>query len=489
MEARVLIKNSLDLDDVVDAILAGQPLIPVVGPMSFTVTHEGREWRLPDLLLAKLPGLLQIDGDLADPYTLEDIIDAFKRRGGGVDKIRARLYRFISQADWKPDETLEILASFKFIEIYLTTTPDKLLAEALRSARCPANGPLVREFLDDNTRGEDIPTQVERHRTPVVYHLFGKLAPDNYAVTDSDYMERITSLLDRSQQPKMLFQQLRRSHLLFLGVGFDGWLARFFLQVVRGQRLTTPRTGNDLLVDPAISNDTAEVLFLQNCSEDAKIAHRQSTERFVSDLRDQLQIRAPHLIAPPASGKRPKPTTPVCPGGQPPASVDGGATFPDGAEMKAGAIFLSYASEDRECVQRIYDRLKAERLDVWMDIWEIKSGNWKKTIRRFIRSCSLFIPVLSRVMTTDLSARPFRQEWYDAFEKLPDLYGTNNTFIHPIRIDDVDLAAEGVDVFSSGEMHVVNAPTGDLNSAQVAEIKRLYRQRQLAEKRARNRHG
>ena len=61
------------------------------------------------------------------------------------------------------------------------------------------------------------------------------------------------------------------------------------------------------------------------------------------------------------------------------------------------AVFLSYASEDAEAAKRICDALRAGGIEVWLDTSELRGGDaWDRAIRRQIKACALFVPVISR---------------------------------------------------------------------------------------------
>ena len=61
------------------------------------------------------------------------------------------------------------------------------------------------------------------------------------------------------------------------------------------------------------------------------------------------------------------------------------SAVPAGAAMPAGAVFLSYASEDAPAAQRIADALRAADIDVWFDQSELRGGDvWDQKIRREI---------------------------------------------------------------------------------------------------------
>ncbi len=60
------------------------------------------------------------------------------------------------------------------------------------------------------------------------------------------------------------------------------------------------------------------------------------------------------------------------------------------------AVFLSYASEDAEPAQRICAALQAAGIEVWFDRSELRGGDaWDTAIRKQIKSCALFIPIIS----------------------------------------------------------------------------------------------
>ncbi len=74
-------------------------------------------------------------------------------------------------------------------------------------------------------------------------------------------------------------------------------------------------------------------------------------------------------------------------------------------------VFLSYASEDRAAAQPIRDTLAGFGIDVWYDESELGGGDaWDQKIRRQIRECDYFMPIIS----AQTEARPegyFRREW------------------------------------------------------------------------------
>ena len=103
------------------------------------------------------------------------------------------------------------------------------------------------------------------------------------------------------------------------------------------------------------------------------------------------------------------------------------------------AVFLSYASQDAAAARRICESLTAGGIEVWFDQSELRGGDaWDQLIRRQIRDCALFIPVIS----AHTAARPegyFRLEWALA-EQRSHMIARNKAFIVPVCPDDT---AEG----------------------------------------------
>lgn len=103
------------------------------------------------------------------------------------------------------------------------------------------------------------------------------------------------------------------------------------------------------------------------------------------------------------------------------------------------SVFLSYASEDRKAAQALRDALQTYGLEVWYDESGLDGGDaWDQKIRRQIRECNFFMPVVS----AQTDARPegyFRREWRLAVERTHDM-ADDYTFLLPIVVDDTTQA-------------------------------------------------
>jgi TolB-like protein len=98
-------------------------------------------------------------------------------------------------------------------------------------------------------------------------------------------------------------------------------------------------------------------------------------------------------------------------------------------------IFLSYAREDTEAARRIADALRAFGLEVWFDQAELRGGDaWDQKIRKQIRECALFVPIISAT-TQGRGEGYFRREWNLGVERTRDM-AAGVPFILPIVIDE-----------------------------------------------------
>lgn len=109
----------------------------------------------------------------------------------------------------------------------------------------------------------------------------------------------------------------------------------------------------------------------------------------------------------------------------------------------AGAIFLSYASQDTEPARRIAEVLRQAGLEVWFDQSELRGGDaWDALIRRHVKECALFVPIIS-ANTESRSEGYFRLEWKLAVDR-SHLLADDRTFLMPVVVDDTREASARV---------------------------------------------
>ena len=134
-------------------------------------------------------------------------------------------------------------------------------------------------------------------------------------------------------------------------------------------------------------------------------------------------------------------------------------------------VFLSYASEDRRAAQLIRDALPAFGMEVWYDESELIGGDaWDQKIRRQIRECDYFMPVIS-AHTEARHEGYFRREWRLAVERTLDM-ADDHVFLLPVVIDaTAEAGARVPDKFRAVQW--LRVPDGQATPALEAVCRRL----------------
>jgi len=345
------------------------------------------------------------------------------------EEVYPKIRPILNQARFAPPEALLQLARIDRFKLFVTLTFDSLLAAAIDQVR---TGDRALELAYSPKNAQDLPGPLEELRQPVVYHLFGKLSsqPD-YVITDEDMLEFLHHMQSRSATAEHLFDALRDNHLLFIGCAFPDWLSRFLLRIAKSRQLSLRRTEMELLVGSLANRDGDLVVFLRHFSPRTKVVSYSPAE-FVGELAARYFSRA--------AGSGSVRTNP--PGGAATRSSDPRETA--NANMTPGAIFISYAHEDQAAARRLRDFLEEEAgVDVWLDTRELEAGDdWGRKIRRNIKSCSYFMPLISAAATRRDEGY-FRREWSLAVERAMDI-ADSVPFIIPVAIDDTDEDAESL---------------------------------------------
>jgi hypothetical protein len=380
----------------------------------------------------------------AEP-SLNAVVCHYLQAGGRPEEVYPKIRPIMNQARFAPPEPLLQLAGIGRFKLFVTLTFDSLLAAAIDQVRTAGR---ALELAYSPKNAQDLPGPLEELRQPVVYHLFGKLSsqPD-FVITEEDMLEFLHHMQPRSVA-EHLFDALRDNHLLFIGCAFPDWLSRFLLRITKSRQLSLGRTEMEYLVGSLTNRDSDLVVFLRLFSRQTKIASCSPTE-FVRELSARYESRTASSAA---SGSAPNS-----------AAMHLSDSRESAAGMKPGAIFISYTHEDQAAALRLRDFLENEAGidDVWIDERRLEAGDdWDLQIRRNIKNCSYFMPVISAASTRRLEGY-FRREWRWASERAMD-FADSVPFIIPVVIDDTPEDAENVpDRFSRWQWMRLPSGTGN----------------------------
>ncbi len=135
------------------------------------------------------------------------------------------------------------------------------------------------------------------------------------------------------------------------------------------------------------------------------------------------------------------------------------------------AVFLSYASQDAPAAERLCKALRAAGVEVWFDQSELRGGDtWDASIRRQIKTCYLFMPMIS-ANTQAREEGYFRREWNLAVDRTGDMAG-GRVFLLPVVIDGTS-DSEALVPEKFREVHWTRLPQGANADLFVEHVRRL----------------
>jgi len=414
-------------------------VVPIIGPELLQVDTETGPRLLYEWVAERLAGKLGVDtAVLPKPYTLNDVVCWFLASRGRREEAYTRLRSIFRDANFAPPLALRQLAQISDFDLFVTTTFDPLLEQAINAERF-AGAQSTEVIAYAPNRVADLPAEREKLTRPVIYHLLGRLsASPTYVISDEDTLEFICALQSEHLTPEKLFHELEHNHLLFIGSSFTNWLARLFLRIAKRHRLSDPRDVGEVLADSHSVGDTRLINFLQQVSVRTRVY--SGAGKFVDELHRRWTTRR-----------------------KPGEVVDLGLPkrfLPPELEMPDNAVFISYAREDLAAVQRIKAGIDAAGIRTWFDLDRLESGDdYDRKIQRNVARCSYFIPVVSATTERRLEGY-FRREWSYAIDRSRNI-AEGALFILPVCIDDTSATHAHVpDKFKA--LHITQLPGGEV---------------------------
>jgi hypothetical protein len=397
-------------------LVRDRKVIPVVGKELLAVSIDGQEMLVEQYLAARLAEALGVEQRRLSPrFDVNEVAVAHLEKGGVPRKIYIRLREIVEERPLPVPKPLRQLAAITHFQLFVSTTFDSLLAEAIDLERYAGASRTRRLAFSTNAPLEDLPGERAQLADAHVFQIFGRLSGiGDYAVTEEDTLEFLHALQSKARPPRTLFEELKNSPLLFLGCSFPDGLARFLLRTLANRRLL-PSEGAKFVVDRRLKVDLNLALFLRHCK--IEIDPAGDPVAFVSELHRRWQLVR--------------------------GQIQDRGQEPGQRKMEPGAIFLSFAGDDRQAARNLKAGLESAGLDVWFDERSIPPGAaWDLEIQANIRRCSLFVPLLSQ-NAAGRSEGYFRREWRWALDRAEGM-DDSIRFIQPVVIDDLQPGASGI---------------------------------------------
>lgn len=352
------------------------------------------------------------------PPRIDDVVSLHLGRGQLKGVLYARLPSLLKDLAIAPPQALRDLAAIGGLRLFVSVSPDGLLQRAIDEQRFGGQARCASASYAPN-RVADLPAPMEELSDPLVFNLFGRFSPGAESVIcDDDRLELLHALHDDALRPKRLFDALHESHLLLLGCSLPDWVARFFLRAAKNERLSARSSATfEYLVGVEAAADVGLRDFLARFSRETQLLPWTAPD-FVGELRRRWEQRHPpgadRPAAPPADG------------------ASAGGPLP-------GSVFISYSRADLAAARRLAQAFEAAHIDTWFDAQELEAGDdWALKIRRGIRDCALFVPLVSTdTQAPESRRRYFWHEWNAADERARGM-APGEPFILPVGIDDLD---------------------------------------------------
>lgn len=458
--------NDRSWDKLIDGIYAGL-VVPIVGSR-LLVGADGQTSLQGEVARQLLEDYYEISLDsLNRPLPLfrelsEAVSIILTRKGSDI---RQELYEnvyYAIKSVIRPDgitppaapEPIRQLAQITGFRLYVTLTPDDLLAESLRK-RCAVNE-IVHSPNLPTSEGKDLPIdwKTQAGEAQLLY-LFGKssLLP-SFAIHDEDLLEYAHNVISHgSQVPTGFLGELQQRNLLFVGCNFPDWLTRLFLRATNQKRLSEIFK-RAWLIEP-LQPEEPLTCFLRSYSKDTEVLSQNSPVEFVAELYKRWMAKY----------------------GNGPAEVE---STNENVPPRA-MFFISYSRQtDTTKAESLYQSLLKQGLtegEVWYDRQAIEPGqNYQRRIVDGIRGCRYFLPVLSQAADGRDEAFVFR-EWREATDLRE---GKNGEFILPVIVDSdyhpTRYKFESVWQWRSWKIDFGHAPDGVPDDKLEAKLKKLVRE-------------
>jgi len=386
--------------------------VPVVGRDLLVVETATGPRMFHQLVAERLAAELDVPtGKLPPGFDTNDVVCAYEGFHGDPTAIDDEVVTIFTNLKVPTPEPLRLLAEIAPFRLFVTTTCDNLLEEALAGVR--GQPPALVACPPANSNLDFDEALLQRHGS-LVFQLLGRVSGSTeFAVTEGQVLERMHDFMAGPHHPKKMIERLCASHLLMLGVSFPDWLARFLLRLARTKPLWDSRSLTEVIAEDNGPGQQELALFLRNFSPNqSSLFKGGSPVDFVRELHSRWQQLPPRQPPP-----RPAPAP---------------------AEMARGSIFISYATEDREAAFRLADEMAEAGLEAWVDRRLGSGDDYRYIIESHIGECCAFVPVLSRHTQVERQ-RWFRREWDQACDRKKDYFGTNLDFLFPVVVDETPM--------------------------------------------------
>jgi hypothetical protein len=412
-----------ELRGLVERVKRGDCVL-VLGPrLAIRATDPDRR-PLDELLACDLLDSLRKRGTQVSPapISLRRVADLYYRLSQDREDLELAVQDFYAREAESTTDFHRDLARLPF-KLCVCASPDSLMLNAFKEAdKSPQKG-----YYCFKQTSKKISKHFSEARLfsptsdkPLVYHLFGHCDdPRSLVLTEGDLIEFLVSIARGDPPvPDEVRSVLadRAASFLFLGFGFHNWYLRVLLQVmgVYGHQSKAIAFEDTQFFDHPEHEQTVGFF-----SGDRLIDFRRLRwDVFARQLRETYEVSVP-----------PK--------------TEGAAAVQQSESATTPRAFLSYASEDREAVDALAEKLVVRGIRVWQDKQDLRAGDdWNQVLLDVIARRVDYVVAVQTAAMTMVTKGVFHREIEAAMlqqSEMGEFDGQKLRFLIPVRIGDCPL--------------------------------------------------
>jgi TIR domain/SIR2-like domain len=441
-------KNDRFWNHLLDSIECGQ-VLPIVGQGVTTYGEDNKP--LAPLLADMLADELEIDREgLPASFTVHDVVCRHITRGH-IDAVYKALPRILSNAKLKPGITLQQLASIDKFDLYISTTFDSLLSQAIDQIRYDCSPKT--QLWEFSPNCDETSIRCQHNSDSTVFQILGRCEKGKkFVVWEDDMLEFILSFHKRfeNKQSDYLSTKLRdpSMHYLMLGLNLSDWLVRFLLRIVRQSKMSKESTIELIDSEDSPSFTDGLVMFFNSVTH-ANIVNCDP-KIFVAELSRRWEERHGAV-----SLRFPKSTS----------------SLPNATGQEGKSVFISYCREDSRAAERLHLSLKSYGINSWFDRERLGAAmNYDRELERQVKICDMFIAVVSKTTESTKDSYFWNERTWAAMRGHGRSEFDRGEFYVPVVIDDLDLGQikREPEIFRSS--HVTRLPNGNVTPEFIQRI-------------------
>ncbi|MCP5364035.1 MAG: toll/interleukin-1 receptor domain-containing protein [Hyphomicrobiales bacterium] len=391
--------------------------IPLLGPDLCTVDEKGARRNLASDLSSNLASILYEEKKIQveDPHNLSLVAQSFQNQLSR-DDLRAEVKQFYAEHEnglaERRDATFERLAALPF-PLYVTSRHDTTLKHFLEQA---GKSPCVKSyhFKGDRTATLGYLGTIEE---PVIYRLYGSYNErGSLVITEHDLLDFLQSVVAGDPGlPIDLQNVFNNKNFLFLGFGLGNYHLRVLLHALKlNKSIKSFALESAPLAD---TQDAFRLRFKESVLVYSEIGYQalklleSGLEEFVEELDRRWTDRHPEGVF------------------EPDAQDTADEQVSDGP-----SVFISYVKEDEDRAGKLFEFLRQEGLNPWIDTDGLRWGNkWNDELEDTVmKEVDYFVVLQSRALS-DRTESYVHKEVKLALER-QDLRA--GRFIFPVQIDE-----------------------------------------------------